>query len=110
MSKKVDTDGYTANAEPGAWKLVCKRGADCKDAAARRASFKLPSHCRPQKSLTRRSTRQIELTVRQLEILAYALRDVPLERIEVYRKFVFDVLRGRREIWDSDVAHALLRL
>jgi hypothetical protein len=80
MSKKVDTDGYTANAEPGAWKLVCKRGADCKDAAARRASFKLPSHCRPQKSLTRRSTRQIELTVRQLEILAYALRDVPLER------------------------------
>ena len=52
----------------------------------------------------------IELTVRQLEILAYALRDVPLERIEVYRKFVFDVLRGRREIWDSDVAHALLHL
>ena len=60
--------------------------------------------------MTRRPTNAamntaIELTVRQLEILAYALRDVPLERIEVYRKFVFDVLRGRREIWDSDVAH-----
>jgi hypothetical protein len=47
------------------------------------------------------------LTERQQLILRRAAADVSPARIEVFDKFVADVLRPMREVRDSDVAHAV---
>jgi hypothetical protein len=47
------------------------------------------------------------LTERQRLILERAAADVPPAQIEAFDKFIADVLRSKREVWDSDVSHAV---
>jgi hypothetical protein len=47
------------------------------------------------------------LTERQRSILQRAAADVPPAQIDAFDKFITDVLRSKREIWDSDVSHAV---
>jgi hypothetical protein len=48
----------------------------------------------------------MNLTQKQHEIIAFAARDIPPARIPDFTKYVFDVLRGKREVWNTDVTHA----
>jgi hypothetical protein len=47
----------------------------------------------------------IKLSYKQEQILMYAFRRVPLERLDQYQKYVFDCLRPLRTIENTDVAY-----
>jgi hypothetical protein len=49
----------------------------------------------------------MNLTERQRRIIDQAAADIAPERLDDFHKYIADVLRPRREIWDSDVGRAV---
>lgn len=47
------------------------------------------------------------MTEQQQEIIEYAAQGVPSYRLDQFRKYIKDALRGRREILDDDVRHTV---
>jgi hypothetical protein len=46
------------------------------------------------------------LTDKQQSIIAFAACGVPSALLPAFHKCIDDVLRGKRQIWDTDVTHA----
>jgi hypothetical protein len=78
------------------------------DAATRTASFMLPEPLAEGEKFDAEFYEGLLrwiLTERQLEIVAYAARDIPLGLREDFAKYIFDCLRPKREIANTDVAY-----